>query len=203
MGKAHRQRIFIGTDITSRIGGWRGTALAALFHPPSSEPDVLVSKHPARQIPLLALWPLRITRRRSRFERFPCRPSSCTELSSVPRQVVTPAVTQATPSPWGLRLAGDPMFRHGETCERNVGASHTTFLRPHWSPSFPRGYPGWLLCPEYSKALAPSVLPEDVYFHPLWLRFRQCCSHPLARNEASLKLQRFRFLPALPACCCS
>jgi len=45
-------------------------------------PDVLVSKHPARQLPLLPLWPVRISRRRIRFERFPCRPSSCTELSS-------------------------------------------------------------------------------------------------------------------------
>src|SRR5258708_28771818 len=45
---------FFRTDVPSRIGGWRGTALAALFHPPSSEPDVLVSKHPARQFPLLS-----------------------------------------------------------------------------------------------------------------------------------------------------
>ena len=36
-----------------------------------------------------------------------------------------------------------------------------------------------------------------------WLRFGQSCSHPSARNEASLKLQRFHFLPAFSACCCS
>jgi hypothetical protein len=41
--------------------------------------------------------------------------------------------------------------------ERNVGASHITLLR---------GYPGRLLCPEYSKALAASVLLEDVRFPP-------------------------------------
>jgi hypothetical protein len=58
-----------------------------------------LSKHPARQLPLLSLWPLRISRSRIRFERFPCRPSSCTELSSAPWQVVTPAATTATPSP--------------------------------------------------------------------------------------------------------
>src|SRR5437763_16898131 len=36
--------------------------------------DVLVSKHPARQLPLLSLWPLRISRRRIRFKRFPYHP---------------------------------------------------------------------------------------------------------------------------------
>ena len=99
MGEADRQRTIIGTDIPSRIGGWRGTACAVLFHPPSSEPDVLVFKHPARQFPLLSLWPVRISRSRFRVKRFPCRPSSCTELSSAPWQVVTPAATTATPSP--------------------------------------------------------------------------------------------------------
>src|SRR5215469_7028025 len=52
--------------------------------------------------------------------------------------------------------------------ERNVGASHITFMRPHWSPSFPRGYPGRLLHPRYRKALAQKrsargrVLPSSV-----------------------------------------
>jgi hypothetical protein len=52
--------------------------------------------------------------------------------------------------------------------ERNVGASHITFLRPHWSPSFLRGYPGRLLYPRYRKALAQKrsargrVLPASV-----------------------------------------
>jgi hypothetical protein len=27
--------LIFGTDLQSRIGGWRGSALAALFHPPS------------------------------------------------------------------------------------------------------------------------------------------------------------------------
>ena len=41
----HSLRVaFIRTDVPSRIGGWRGTALAALFPPPSSEPTVRVSK---------------------------------------------------------------------------------------------------------------------------------------------------------------
>ena len=31
-------------DQLGRIGGWRGTALAALFPPPSSEPTVRVSR---------------------------------------------------------------------------------------------------------------------------------------------------------------
>ena len=50
--------------------------------------------------------------------------------------------------------------------ERNVGASHITLMRPHWSPSFPRGYPKRLLYSGYRKALAAIVLPEDVCFHP-------------------------------------
>jgi len=58
------------------------------------------------------------------------------------------------------------MFRHNETYERNVGASLITFMRPHWSPSFLRGYPERLLYSKYRKALASSVLPEDVCFHP-------------------------------------
>jgi hypothetical protein len=36
--------------------------------------------------------------------------------------------------------------------ERNVGASLITFLRPHWPPSLPRGYPERLLHPRYRKA---------------------------------------------------
>src|SRR6266516_7684557 len=87
--------------------------------------------------------------------------------------------------------------------ERPLGASPTTFMRPHWSPSFPRGYPEWLLYPEYGKALASSVLPEDVCLHHRWLRFEQCRPHHGTRNEAPLKLQRFGFLPAFAACCCS
>ncbi len=87
--------------------------------------------------------------------------------------------------------------------ERPVGASRTTLTRPHWSPSFPRGYPERLLLSEYGKALASSVLPEDVYFHHRWLRFEQFGPHLGMRNEAHLKLQRFRFLLAFTACCCS
>jgi len=79
--------------------------------------------------------------------------------------------------------------------ERNVGASHITFMRPHWSPSFSRGYPEWLLYPEYEKALASSVLPKDVYFHHRWLRFGQCCSHPLARNSQASSSNAFAFCP--------
>jgi len=60
---------------------------------------VLVSKHPARQLPLLALWPLRISRSRVRFERFPCHPSPYDWVSQPSWQVVTPATTTVTPSP--------------------------------------------------------------------------------------------------------
>jgi len=64
--------------------------------------------------------------------------------------------------------------------ERNVGASHITLLRPHWSQSSRRGYPWRLLCLEYRKALASSVLPEDVCLHPRWLRFEQSCPHTIS-----------------------
>lgn len=163
-----------------------------------------LSPHPARQIPLLSLWPLRISRRRIRFKRFPCRPSPCPELSSGPWQVVTPAATTATPSPSGASLMGDPMFRHDETSlaprrclthhlpETSLVPILATRVRKH-------GY----FIPDTTRRLPASVLPEDVYFHLRWLRFGQCCSHPSARNEASLKLQRFRFVPAFTACCCS
>jgi len=60
---------------------------------------VLVSKHPARQLPLLSLWPLRISRGRIRFKRFPCHPSPYDWLSQSSWQVVTPATTTVTPSP--------------------------------------------------------------------------------------------------------
>jgi len=77
--------------------------------------------------------------------------------------------------------------------ERNVGASHITFMRPHWSPSFPQGYPERLLHPGYRKALASSVLPEDVYFHPRWLRFEQSCPHHIARNLRASSYNAFAF----------
>src|SRR2546430_17700000 len=95
------------------------------------------------------------------------------------------------------------MFRHDETCERTVGASHTTLMRPHWSPSLLRGYPGRLLCPEYSKASSCKrsargrVLPSSVV--EVWAILLS----PECAELAGLQLQRFRFLPALPACCCS
>jgi len=63
------------------------------------EPDVLVSKHPARQFPLLALWPLRISRSCIGFKRFPCHPWPYDWLSQSSWQVVTPATTTVTPSP--------------------------------------------------------------------------------------------------------
>src|SRR5260370_12853646 len=67
-GRLYRSYIgFFRTDIPSRIGGWPGTALAVLFPPPSSEPDVLVFKHPALQFPILSRWPVRISRSRIRF----------------------------------------------------------------------------------------------------------------------------------------
>jgi hypothetical protein len=35
--------------------------------------------------------------------------------------------TMVTPLPWGSRPVGNPVFRHDETYERHVGASHITF----------------------------------------------------------------------------
>src|SRR2546423_7351561 len=77
--------------------------------------------------------------------------------------------------------------------ERPVGASPTTFMRPQWSPSPPRGYPERLLLSEYGKALASSVLPEDVSFHHRWLRFEQCGPHPGTRNSRASSSNAFTF----------
>src|SRR4249919_2284944 len=87
--------------------------------------------------------------------------------------------------------------------ERNVGASHITFMRPQWPPSFPRGYPERLLHSGYRKALAQKrsargrVLPSSV------IEVRAILPSPYCAELASLKLQRFGFLPAFSACCCS
>ncbi len=89
-----------GTDASSRIGGWRGTALAALFPPRTWRTDCTsfqVVGSP--QFPLLSLGPLRIARRRIRFERFPCHPWPYDWLSQPFWQVETPATTTVTPSP--------------------------------------------------------------------------------------------------------
>src|SRR5215813_1841976 len=86
-------------------------------------------------------WPFRISRSRIRFKRFPCHPWPYDWFSQSSWQVVTPATTTVTPLPWGSRPVGNPVFRHHETYERHVGASHITLMRPHWSPSFPQGYP--------------------------------------------------------------
>src|SRR5258706_11034610 len=87
--------------------------------------------------------------------------------------------------------------------ERPVGASRTTFMRTHCSPSFSRGYPEWLLYSEYGKALASSVLPEDVCLHHRWLRFEQSRPHHGTRNLRASSYNAFAFLPAFAACCCS
>jgi hypothetical protein len=89
----------------------------ALFQRPSSEP-CLHAFHahgsPAAWRCLLGLREdLRISvppNPRSQLQAA-CRPSSCTELSSVPRQVVTPAATTTTPFPWSSRSVGNPKFR--------------------------------------------------------------------------------------------
>src|SRR6266487_3213216 len=79
--------------------------------------------------------------------------------------------------------------------EPPVGASPTTLMRPHWSPPFPRGYPERLLLSEYGKALASSVLPEDVCFHHRWLRFEQCGPHPGTRNSRASSYNALAFCP--------
>src|SRR5215472_2140369 len=76
--------------------------------------------------------------------------------------------------------------------ERPVGASPTTFLRPHWPPSFPRGYPERLLHPEYGKALASSVLEDGCVLPSSGVEVRAVWPSPWDAELAGLKLQRFR-----------
>ena len=95
------------------------------------------------------------------------------------------------------------MFRHDETYERNIGASHITFMRPHWSPSFRRGYEGTATLsqvPEgsgFKRSARGCVLPSSV------IKVRAILLSPYCAELASLKLQRFRFSLAFAACCCS
>src|SRR6266566_5001861 len=87
--------------------------------------------------------------------------------------------------------------------ERNVGASHITLLRPHWSPSLRRGYPRRLLCLEYRKASSYKrsargrVLPSSV------IEVRAILPSPYCAELASLRLQRFGLVLAFSACGCS
>ena len=86
--------------------------------------------------------------------------------------------------------------------ERNRGASPITGLRPHWSPSFPRGYPGRLLYPRYGKALTQKrsarghVLPSSV------IEVRAMLLSPSCAEEAHLGLQRFGLVLVFTAGCC-
>ena len=98
-----------------------------------------------------------------------CAPSPLGWLSHPPWWIVTSTTTMGTPFPWRSPSLGNPVFRHDETSRaqrRCLPSPHITFMRPHWPPSFPRGYPERLLYSGYRKALASSVLPEDVCFHP-------------------------------------
>jgi hypothetical protein len=86
--------------------------------------------------------------------------------------------------------------------ERNVGASHITFLRPHWSPSFPREYPGRLLYPEYGKALARKRSARGRVLASSVIEVRAILLSPSCAELAGLELQRFRSLSAFTAGCC-
>src|SRR6266487_747436 len=87
--------------------------------------------------------------------------------------------------------------------EHTVGASPTSLMRPHWSPPFREDTQNGSFFLSTERRLPSSVLPEDVSFHHRWLRFEQCGPHPGTRNVAHLQLQRFHFLLAFTACCCS
>ena len=120
----------------------------------------------------------------------------CSSLSPVPLRpvddlLVLPGGSLLPRLLWALRFHRDrsleeiPCSVTMRRVERPVGASPTTLMRPHWSPSFPRGCPERLLHSEYGKALASGVLPKDVCFHHRWLRFEPCGPHPLTRNSRS------------------
>jgi len=56
-----------------------------------------------------------------------CAPSPCGRPSRPPWQVVTPATTTGTVSPWGSRPVGDPTFVSAIRVERDVGAPLISF----------------------------------------------------------------------------
>src|SRR5215472_13044987 len=76
--------------------------------------------------------------------------------------------------------------------ERHVGASSITFMRPRWSPSFPRGYPGRLLHPEYRKAPARTRSAGGRVLASSEIEVRAIRLSPSGAELAGLKLQRFR-----------
>jgi hypothetical protein len=164
---------------------------------------VLVSKHPARQFPLLSLWPLRISRSRIGFKRFPCHPSPYDWLSQSSWQVVTPATTTVTPSPLDSHLVGDPVFRHHETyrAQRRCLTHHLaeTSLVPILPTRVPRT--ATLFQVEkgsgFKRSARGRVLPSSV------IEVRAILPSPYCAELASLRLQRFGLVLAFAACCCS
>src|SRR5690348_15415001 len=69
-----------------------------------------------------------------------CAPSPCGRPSRPPRQVVTPATTTGTVSPWGSRPVGDPTFVSAIRVERDVGAPLISFNALAGHRSVPRRF---------------------------------------------------------------
>jgi hypothetical protein len=96
------------------------------------------------------------------------------------------------------------VFRHDETCLAScrclIHHLYESSLLPILSVRVRKhGY----FISSTERPCSQAFWKADVYFHHRWLRFEQCGPHHGTRNEAHLRLQRFRFLPALEACCCS
>jgi hypothetical protein len=146
--------------------------------PPPSERSVTVSASlrspvavPAvarRQVPFSAIQALRIARTAwllNDDHLCPFAPQDGSPILAF--RIVTSTTSMDTPFPWGSHPLGNPMFRHDETSR-----AQRRCLTPHLheaslAPILParvqrHGY----FIPDTERRLPPSVLPEDVCWHP-------------------------------------
>jgi len=122
-----------------------------------------------------------------------CRASPCERLSRSPWCDVTRTTTITTPSPWGSRPVGNPVFRHRGTyqerrrlpthilecthCASSIRTGRTT------SESLTRGF---------RRHRRSDVLPKSVRFRHWTLGFRQSSFSPIAQALQSNSVHVFR-----------
>src|SRR6266536_1021336 len=108
-----------------------------------------------------------------------------------------------TPVPWRSPSLGNPVFRHDETylasCRCLTHHLHESSLLPIPSVRVPKTatLSRARKDPVLKRSSRGCVLPSSA------VEVRAVWPSPWDAELAGLKLQRFRFLPALEACCCS
>ena len=124
-------------------------------------------------------------------------------LSHPPWWVVTPTTTMGTPFPWRSPSLGNPVFRHDETSRAQrrclTHHLHEASLAPILPARIPRTATSFRVQKGsgFKRSARGRVLPSSV------IEVRAILPSPYCAELASLKLQRFGFLPAFSACCCS